>query len=326
MFKPGIAANIIDLIGHTPLVRLNRIPQPDCAEIVVKLESMNPMASVKDRIGAAMIEAAENEGIIKPGETTIIEPTSGNTGIALAFVCAAKGYRCILVMPDTMTIERVRTLRALGASVVQTPGSAGMRGAIQRAEELVRTIDKAFMPQQFNNPANPAIHRRTTAIEILEDTAAQFDAFVAGVGTGGTVTGCGEVFKERLKSVLICAVEPTDSPVLAGGKPGPHKIQGIGAGFIPEVLNRNIIDRIIAAPYEPSRDMARRLAKEEGIFVGISSGAITWAAMQVAQELGPGKRVVAVLPSFGERYLSSELFDLEDEEGQALSTSTLARR
>jgi cysteine synthase len=312
--RSGIASSITEIIGNTPLVRLNRIPKEGSAEIVVKLESLNPMASVKDRIGAAMIEAAEQEGRIRPGETTIIEPTSGNTGIALAFVCASKGYRCILTMPDTMSLERVRTLRALGARVILTPGELGMRGAIQKAETLVRSTPKAFMPQQFNNPANPAVHRRTTAIEILEDTGAQFDAFVAGVGTGGTITGCGEVFKERLREVLICAVEPEDSAVLSGGEPGPHKIQGIGAGFIPEVLNRNVIDRIITVTYEPARQMTRRLAREEGIFVGISSGAIAWAATQVANELGAGKRVVAVLPSFGERYLSSDLFSFEDEE------------
>ena len=312
--RSGIASSIIELIGNTPLVRLNRIPKEGSAEIVVKLESLNPMASVKDRIGAAMIEAAEQEGRIRPGETTIIEPTSGNTGIALAFVCASKGYRCILTMPDTMSIERVRTLRALGARVILTPGDLGMRGAIQKAEALVRSTPKAFMPQQFNNPANPAIHRRTTAIEILEDTGGQLDAFVAGVGTGGTITGCGEVFKERLRQVLICAVEPEDSAVLSGGEPGPHRIQGIGAGFIPEVLNRSIIDRIITVSYETARQMTRRLAKEEGIFVGISSGAVAWAATEVANELGPEKRVVAVLPSFGERYLSSDVFSFEDEE------------
>lgn len=310
--RPGIANSIIEVIGDTPLVRLNRIPEAGSAEVVVKLESLNPMASVKDRIGAAMIMAAEQDGRIDPAETTIIEPTSGNTGIALAFVCAAKGYRCILTMPDTMSIERVRTLRALGAQVILTPGQEGMKGAIEKAEMLVRSTPGAFMPQQFNNPANPAIHRRTTALEILEDTGAQLDAFVAGVGTGGTITGCGEIFKERLRQVLICAVEPIDSPVLSGGKPGPHKLQGLGAGFIPEVLNRKIVDRVITVDYESAREISRRLAREEGIFVGISSGAITWAALQIAKELGPGKRVVSILPSFGERYLSSDLFDLAD--------------
>lgn len=315
---PGIVNSIIDLIGNTPLVRLNRIVEPTSAEVVVKLESLNPMASVKDRIGAAMIEAAEKEGLIKPGETTIIEPTSGNTGIALALVSAAKGYKCIITMPETMTVERVRTLRALGAKVVLTPGSQGMRGAIQKAEELLRSTPNAFMPQQFNNPANPAIHRQTTAIEILRDTGSEFDAFVAGVGTGGTITGCAEVFKTRLKQVLVCAVEPADSPVLSGGNPGPHKIQGIGAGFVPEVLNKNIVDRVITVSYEDAKQTARRLALEEGIFAGISSGAITWAAIQVAKELGQSKRVVSIIPSFGERYLSTELFSFTDEETENL--------
>jgi len=312
--EPRIANSIIELIGNTPLVRLNRLVEAGCAEVVVKLESLNPMASVKDRIGVAMIEAAEQEGLIKPGETTIIEPTSGNTGIAVAFVAAAKGYRCILTMPETMTIERVRTLRALGAKVVLTPGSQGMRGAIQKAEELIRSTPNSFMLQQFNNPANPEIHRKTTALEILRDTDSQFDAFVAGVGTGGTITGCAEVFKARLKQVLVCAVEPSDSPVLSGGNPGPHKIQGIGAGFIPQVLNRNIVDRVITVSYEDAKQTARRLAQEEGIFAGISSGAITWAAIQIAKELGEGKRVVSIIPSFGERYLSTELFNFADEE------------
>lgn len=311
---PRIANSIIELIGNTPLVRLNRLVEAGYAEVVVKLESLNPMASVKDRIGVAMIEAAEQEGLIKPGETTIIEPTSGNTGIAVAFVAAAKGYRCILTMPETMTIERVRTLRALGAKVVLTPGSQGMRGAIQKAEELIRSTPNSFMLQQFNNPANPEIHRKTTALEILRDTDSQFDAFVAGVGTGGTITGCAEVFKARLKQVLVCAVEPSDSPVLSGGNPGPHKIQGIGAGFIPQVLNRNIVDRVITVSYEDAKQTARRLAQEEGIFAGISSGAITWAAIQIAKELGEGKRVVSIIPSFGERYLSTELFNFADEE------------
>lgn len=312
--RPSIASSIIELIGNTPLVRLNRVVEKNSAEVVLKLESLNPMSSVKDRIGIAMIEAAEQDGLIQAGKTTIIEPTSGNTGIALALVCAAKGYNCIITMPETMTVERVRTLRALGAKVVLTTGSQGMRGAIQKAEELVRTTPNSFMPQQFNNPANPAIHRKTTALEILRDTESQFDAFIAGVGTGGTITGCAEVFKARLKEVLVCAVEPLDSPVLSGGNPGPHRIQGIGAGFIPEVLNRNIVDRVVTVSYENAKDMSRRLAREEGIFAGISSGAITWAAIQIAQELGPGKRVVSIIPSFGERYLSTDLFNFADEE------------
>jgi cysteine synthase A len=313
-----IANSIVELIGNTPLVRLNRVVEKGCAEVVVKLESLNPMGSVKDRIGAAMIEVAEQEGLIKPGETTIIEPTSGNTGIALALVAAAKGYRCVITMPETMTVERVRTLRALGAKVILTPGPQGMRGAIQKAEELVRSTPNSFMPQQFNNAANPEVHRKTTALEILRDTDSQIDAFVAGVGTGGTITGCAEVFKARLKQVLICAVEPADSPVLSGGNPGPHKIQGIGAGFIPEVLNRSIIDRVITVSYENAKQMARRLAREEGIFAGISSGAITWAAIEIAKELGEGKRVISIIPSFGERYLSTELFNFADEETENL--------
>jgi cysteine synthase A len=316
--QPKIANSIIDLIGNTPLVKLNRIVEKNSAEVVVKLESLNPMSSVKDRIGAAMIQAAEEEGLIKAGETTIIEPTSGNTGIALAFVAAAKGYKCIITMPETMTIERVRTLRALGAKVVLTPGSQGMKGAIQKAEELVKTTPNSFMPQQFNNIANPAIHRKTTALEILRDTGSEFDAFVAGVGTGGTITGCAEIFKARLKQILVCAVEPLDSPVLSGGNPGPHKIQGIGAGFVPQVLNRNIVDRVITVSYENAKETSRRLAREEGIFAGISSGAITWAAMEIAKELGEGKRVVSIIPSFGERYLSTELFNFSDEETENL--------
>lgn len=316
--QPNIASSVIDLIGNTPLVKLNRIVEKNSAEVVVKLESLNPMSSVKDRIGAAMIQAAEEEGLIKAGETTIIEPTSGNTGIALAFVAAAKGYKCIITMPETMTIERVRTLRALGAKVVLTPGSQGMKGAIQKAEELVKNTPNSFMPQQFNNISNPAIHRKTTALEILRDTGSEFDAFVAGVGTGGTITGCAEIFKARLKQVLVCAVEPLDSPVLSGGNPGPHKIQGIGAGFVPQVLNRNIVDRVITVSYENAKETSRRLAREEGIFAGISSGAITWAAMEIAKELGEGKRVVSIIPSFGERYLSTELFNFSDEEAENL--------
>lgn len=312
-YRPKIASSVVDLIGNTPMVRLNRIVPTSCAEVVVKLESLNPMSSVKDRIGAAMIEAAEREGRIRPGETTIIEPTSGNTGIALAFVCAAKGYKCILTMPETMTVERVKTLKALGAKVVLTSASLGMRGAIQGAEDLVRMTPGAFMPQQFSNPSNPEVHRQTTALEILEATGAHFDAFVSGVGTGGTITGCGEVFKSRLRSVLVCAVEPEDSAVLSGKSAGPHKIQGIGAGFVPEVLDRTLIDKVITVSYENARNTARRLAREEAIFAGISSGAIVWAAIEIARELGVGKRVVTIAPSFGERYLSSDLFDFEED-------------
>jgi cysteine synthase A len=311
--RSPIANNILELIGRTPMVRLNRLVSSGSAEVVLKLESFNPMASVKDRIGAAMLEAAEQAGAIRPGETVIIEPTSGNTGVALAFACAVKGYSCVIVMPDTMTIERRRTLRAFGARVVLTPGAEGMKGAIAKAEEILRETPNGFMPQQFTNPANPDVHRRTTALEIFEDADGRLDALVAGVGTGGTVTGCAEVLKAKLPNLLVCAVEPQDSPVLSGGAAGPHKIQGIGAGFKPEVLNLESVDRVIPAPYAQSLDIARRLTREEGIFLGISSGAICWAALQIAQELGPGKRVVAVMPSFGERYLSHEVYASDEE-------------
>jgi len=312
--RPKIANNILETIGYTPLVRLNRLPENGSAEVLVKLESFNPLWSVKDRIGAAMIIAAEREGKITPGKSVLVEPTSGNTGIGLAMAAAVKGYRLILTMPDNLTVERRRVLVALGAELVLTPGAEGMKGAINKANEILQKIPNSYMLQQFNNPANPEIHRRTTAIEIIEDTEAKFDAFVAGVGTGGTITGCGEVFKDRLKNVLIVAVEPADSAVLSGGRPGPHKIQGIGAGFVPEVLNTEIIDRIMKIEYVSARDTARRLAREEGIFAGISSGAVVWAALQVAKELGRGKRVVAVLPDLGERYLSNELYaDLAKE-------------
>ncbi|HZS48013.1 MAG TPA: cysteine synthase A [Blastocatellia bacterium] len=310
--RPLIANNILELIGHTPLVRLNRLPAEGSAEVLVKLESFNPMWSVKDRIGAAMVNAAENDAKIKPGRSTIVEPTSGNTGIGLAMAAAVKGYRIILVMPDTMTMERRRVLRALGAELVLTPGSEGMKGAIRKAEEILNSTPDSFMPQQFNNPANPEIHRKTTALEIINDTGGDFNAFVAGVGTGGTVTGCGEIFKKRLKDVQIIAAEPVDSPVLSGGAPGPHKLQGMGAGFIPEVLNTEIIDRVITVGYEDAKITARRLAAEEAIFMGISSGAVAWAALQVARELGTGNRVVAVLPDLGERYLSHELYMFDE--------------
>ena len=315
--RPSICTNILETIGHTPLVRLNRLPSQRSAEVLVKLESFNPMRSVKDRIGFAMIAAAEREGRISPGKTTIIEPTSGNTGIGLAMAAAAKGYRLVLTMPDSMTAERTRVLRALGAEIILTPDVLGMKGAIERAEQLLRETPDGFIPQQFNNPANPAMHRATTAEEILEDTAARLDAFVAGVGTGGTITGVGEVLKERLREVLIVAVEPKESAVLAGGPPGPHPIQGIGAGFVPRVLNTEIIDRIIPVEYEDAKKAARRLAREEGILCGISSGAICWAALRIADELGLGRRVVAVLPDLGERYLTTDLFAFDDEKSKA---------
>jgi len=303
----------LEAVGHTPLVRLNRIPSPGSAELLVKLESFNPMRSVKDRIGFSMIDAAERSGRIRPGTTTIIEPTSGNTGIGLAMAAAAKGYRLVLTMPDSMSVERMRVLAALGAEIVLTPEKQQMKGAIAKAEELLEQIPDSFMPQQFDNPANPAIHRETTAIEIIEDTSGQLDAFVAGVGTGGTITGVGEVLKQRLRNVKIVAVEPKDSAVLSGGAPAPHPIQGIGAGFIPRVLNVEIIDRIIPVEYEDARRTTRRLAREEGILCGISSGAACWAAAIIAAEMGAGKRVVAVLPDLGERYLTTDVFAVEQE-------------
>jgi cysteine synthase A len=306
--RPKICHSVLDAIGYTPLVRLNRLPAPGSAEVIVKLEAFNPMRSVKDRTAFAMIEAAELEGRITPGKTTIIEPTSGNTGIGLAMTAAARGYRIILTMPDSMSEERMRVLRALGAEIELTPDELQMQGAIDCAEELLKEIEDSFMPQQFNNPANPEIHRRTTAIEILEDTDARLDAFVAGVGTGGTITGVGEVLKERLRSVKLVAVEPKDSPVLSGGPPAPHLIQGMGAGFVPRVLNTEIIDRIIPVEYEDAKQTARRLAREEGIMCGISSGAICWAALVIARELGEDKRVVALLPDLGERYLTTDVY------------------
>ena len=311
--RAKICKNVLETIGHTPLVRLNRLPAPGSAEVLVKLESFNPMRSIKDRIAFAMIDAAEREGRITPGKTTIIEPTSGNTGIGLAMTAAAKGYRLILTMPDSMSVERIRVLRALGAEIVLTPEKSHMKGAIAKAEELLRGIPDSFMPQQFNNPANPSIHRLTTAIEILEDTGAQLDAFVAGVGTGGTITGVGEVLKERLRNCMLVAVEPKESPVLSGGPAGAHAIQGIGAGFVPTVLNTEIIDRIVPVAYSDSKETARRLSREEGILCGISSGAICWAALKVARELGEGKRVVAVLPDLGERYLTTDVFAFDEE-------------
>lgn len=303
-----IFEDITKTVGGTPLVRLNRMQKGLNAEILVKIESFNPLSSVKDRIGVAMIEAAETAGLIGK-DTVIIEPTSGNTGIALAFVCAAKGYPLILTMPDTMSMERRHLLNILGAELVLTEGAKGMKGAIEKAEELAASYKKSFMPQQFKNPANPEIHRRTTAEEIWNDTDGKVDYLVAGVGTGGTITGIGEVLKKRKPSVKIIAVEPADSPVLSGGKPGPHKIQGIGAGFVPDVLNRNVIDEIIQVAHENAGEMARRLAKEEGILVGISSGAALWAALEVAKRKeAEGKMIVALLPDSGERYLSTWLF------------------
>ncbi len=303
-----IAENIVELVGETPLVRLGKLDAGLPATLVGKLESRNPLGSVKDRIAKSMIEAAEKGGLIRRG-SVIIEPTSGNTGIGLAFVCASRGYRLILTMPDTMTKERRMLLAALGAEVVLTPGAGGMRGAVQRAEELLKETPNSFMPQQFKNPANPEAHRRTTAEEIWRDTDGLVDVLVAGVGTGGTLTGVGEVLKERKPGVKVVAVEPAASPVLAGGRPGPHRIQGIGAGFVPDVLNRALVDEVIPVREEDAEATSQRLAREEGILAGISSGAAVWAGLKVARRAeSAGKMIVVILPDTGERYLSTDLF------------------
>ncbi|OBH78569.1 cysteine synthase A [Mycobacterium mantenii] len=309
----SIAEDVTQVIGNTPLVRLHRVSEGAVADVVAKLEFFNPGNSVKDRIGVAMIDAAEKAGLIKP-DTVILEPTSGNTGIALAMVCAARGYRCVLTMPETMSVERRMLLRAYGAEIVLTPGADGMPGAIAKAEELAKSDQRYFVPQQFENPANPAIHRATTAEEVWRDTDGQVDIFVAGVGTGGTITGVAQVIKERKPSTQFIAVEPAASPVLSGGKKGPHPIQGLGAGFVPPVLDEDLVDEIITVTNEESLTLARRLATEEGLLAGISSGAAVAAALQVARRPeNAGKLIVVVLPDFGERYLSTALYsDLAD--------------
>ncbi|MBC7970884.1 MAG: cysteine synthase A [Verrucomicrobia bacterium] len=306
-----VAHNITELIGRTPLVQLNRIPQADgcVAQILVKLESMNPSASVKDRIGISMIDAAEKDGLITPGKTVLVEPTSGNTGIALAMVAAARGYRLILTMPETMSSERRAMLRAYGAQLELTPGIEGMSGCIQRAQKIVDTLPNAYMLQQFRNPANPQIHRQTTAEELWADTDGQIDAVIAGVGTGGTITGVAEVIKSRKPEFQAIAVEPANSPILSGGRPGAHKIQGIGAGFVPQVLKVNLIDEVITVTDDDAIAYGRRLAREEGLLSGISSGAALYAAIQVGRRPAyAGKLIVMIQPSFGERYLSTPLF------------------
>ena len=305
--KSKMADTVLDLIGNTPMVRLHRIVEASSATILAKLESFNPGGSVKDRICLSMIEDAEARGLLK-ASSTVVEPTSGNTGIGLAMICAVKGYKAILTMPETMSAERLQILKSYGAQVVLTPAGEGMIGAVKRAEAIVKETAHAFMPQQFTNPANPEIHRRTTAQEILRSTEGELDAFVAGVGTGGTITGVGEVLKKKLPHVKIVAVEPANSPVLSGGSAGPHMIQGIGAGFVPQVLNRTVIDEIMTVSDEQAYEMSKRLATEEGLFVGISAGAACWAALKVARTLGSGKTVVTLFPDSGERYFSIRPF------------------
>ena len=312
--------DITELMGNTPLVRLNKVPDAGSAEVVVKLESFNPLSSVKDRIAVSMIREAEKAGELTPGQSTVIEATSGNTGIGLAFVAAACGYRCVLVMPDTMSVERRKLLEALGAELILTPGPKGIKECQRVADEILAKTPGGWLSKQFDNPANLKVHRETTAQEILRDTGGKLDAVVAGVGTGGTITGIGQIFKKEVPHVITVAVEPIESQVLKGGTHNPHKIQGIGAGMIPSIYDASVVDRITDVVFEDAVRVARRLSQEEGIFVGISSGAVAWAALEIAKELGEGKRVVAVLPDTGERYLSTALFEYTDVVNQPATT------